>query len=81
MKPSWMVIAAITLGATFALTARITTYAREADTPQDSWTRNSVAMTRLYGADWYERMMVCYRTNYTEWQGMKHSYLHVIGRQ
>ena len=81
MKPIWMVIAAITLGATFAVTARISAYAREADTSQDSWTRNSAAMTSLYGADWFERMGACYRTNYTEWQGMKHSYLHIIGRE
>ena len=81
MKPVWIAIAAITLGASFAVTTRISAYAREANSPDNTWTRNSAAMTRLYGADWCETMMASYRTNYPQWQGMKHAYLTIIQKQ
>ena len=78
MKPVWMVIAAVTLGATFAVTTRISAYARETDFAQDKWAQTSTAMTTIYGEDWYNKMTSSYITNHTAWTGMKKTYLVVI---
>jgi hypothetical protein len=71
MKLFGLVIVAIALGGTSALTARITASAREAD----PWKAISSGMSSKFGDNWSDKIKTSAVTNRVEWEQIRKTYV------